>query len=376
LVGYMLQERFTYASEPHAAPLSRNKTKYREPQDGVEASGSFNMMNDPRVVRGNTYSAKTSTPVFEPDLPLPPGTGQDKGKSTPQKSYRKPTSGTRTKIPGRARGPSAQPIILEELTDRLIEVDIDTQAQVTAERPVSPIFVTSKTGQDVATQIDSGDLFDFDLEVEPLLEVLVGRTIHVSVLELIQEEEFETIRRAQTDFEMIRNLELAELQRLQAEIRRKTQEKERRLSQEQKRRAEREETDRKVMAQELSRNYLSSVHDSVIGTLQEEGCFYDPIKQEIEENILGGLLTGMRGRVDQHSAARELLEELMNLAWDKAVEFQERGDAARARKREQERKEAELLAKRKAEEEAKRAAEEAARRAAEEAEEGGGGEEP
>jgi radial spoke head protein 3 len=372
----MLQERFTYASEPHAAPLSRNKTKYREsPQDGVDASGSFNMMNDPRVVRGNTYSAKSSTPVFEPDLPAPPSAGQDKGKTLPQKSARsRLTNGTRTKIPGsRSRGPSAQPIILEELTDRLIEVDIDTQAQVIAERPISPIFVTSKTGQDVGTQIDSGDLFDFDLEVEPLLEVLVGRTIHVSVLELIQQEEFETMRRAQIEFELVRNLELAELQRMQAERRRKTQEKERRQSQEQQRRAERVQIDQKVTAQELSRNYLSAVHDTVLETLQEEGCFYDPIKQEIEESILGSLLTGMRGRVDHHTAAREMLEELIMQAWDKAVEFQERGEAAREAKKERERKEAELLAKRKAEEEAKRVAEEAARRAAEEAAEEAGG---
>jgi hypothetical protein len=29
-------------------------------------------------------------------------------------------------------------------------------------------------GDDVATQIEAGDLFDFDVEVEPLLEALVG----------------------------------------------------------------------------------------------------------------------------------------------------------------------------------------------------------
>lgn len=44
------------------------------------------------------------------------------------------------------------------------------------ERPHTPDFVPKKTGIDASTQIEPSDkLFDFDLEVEPLLEVLVGK---------------------------------------------------------------------------------------------------------------------------------------------------------------------------------------------------------
>lgn len=45
----------------------------------------------------------------------------------------------------------------------------------------------------MVTQIQPGDLFDFDLEVEPILEVLVGKTLHVAMLELMQEEELEVV---------------------------------------------------------------------------------------------------------------------------------------------------------------------------------------
>ena len=34
-----------------------------------------------------------------------------------------------------------------------------------------------KTGVDAATQVEDGELFDFDAEVEPILEVLVGKTL-------------------------------------------------------------------------------------------------------------------------------------------------------------------------------------------------------
>jgi hypothetical protein len=132
-----------------------------------------------------------------------------------------------------------------------------------------------------------------------------------------------------------------------------------------------------VVARDISRNYLVSVHENLLNELQqEEGGVYDPIRLEIQENVLEGLFDGMKGRVEQHEVAISLLEQLMVDAWDRAMEFQERGDAAREVKREKERKEAaELLAKQKAEEEARRAAEEAARRAEEEAEAGGEGEE-
>ena len=37
-------------------------------------------------------------------------------------------------------------------------------------------------------------LFDFDLEVKPMLEVLVGKTIEQSLLEVMEEEELANLR--------------------------------------------------------------------------------------------------------------------------------------------------------------------------------------
>jgi radial spoke head protein 3 len=80
---------------------------------------------------------------------------------------------------------------LEELTDKRIEIDAETQTQAFLDRPASPLFVMARTGVDAVTQILSNDLFDFDSEVAPILEVLVGKTLHVAMLELMQEEELE-----------------------------------------------------------------------------------------------------------------------------------------------------------------------------------------
>ena len=118
---------------------------------------------------------------------------------------------------------------LEELTDRPVEVEIDTQTDAFMDQLPAPIFIPMKTGVDVETQIYEGDLFDFDAEVEPILEVLVGKTLEQSMMEVMEEEELANMRTHQEHFEQIRNTELAETQRLEEAEKRRTEEKQRRV---------------------------------------------------------------------------------------------------------------------------------------------------
>ena len=94
-------------------------------------------------------------------------------------------------MPGRTHMEIQTENFLQELRDKNIEIDAETQTQAFLDRPASPLFVPAKTGVDAITQIDSTDLFDFDAEVAPILEVLVGKTLHVAMLELMQEEELQ-----------------------------------------------------------------------------------------------------------------------------------------------------------------------------------------
>lgn len=50
----------------------------------------------------------------------------------------------------------------------------------------------------------AGELFDFDTEVEPLLEVLVGKVLEQALCEVLEEEELEAMRQHQAHFEAIR----------------------------------------------------------------------------------------------------------------------------------------------------------------------------
>jgi radial spoke head protein 3 len=86
---------------------------------------------------------------------------------------------------------------LEELDVKVPEAMAATQTDAFLDRAPTPIFVPQKSGIDAATQVYDGELFDFEFEVQPLLEVLVGKTIEQALIEVHEEEELKALRRRQ-----------------------------------------------------------------------------------------------------------------------------------------------------------------------------------
>lgn len=339
------QGEFSYTSEPRAAPM-KGKGKYRNEN---EQEGSINIAADPRVVRGSTYAAKVSTGPPNKTKTLRRGRGATLGTKR---------SSTPPPVPGRSHMDIQTDEVLEELTDKPIEMDMETQTPALHDRPPSPLFVRAKIGHDMETQIQSGDLFNFDVEVDPILEVLVGKTLHVAMLEIMQEEELNAIAAQQLEFETIRNIELSEVQRLEAEIKRKAQEKERRVEQESKRKIARRELEEKVAARSFSQQYLGSLHTGVFDTLQSEGFFYDPVRKEVEELFMADVVSDLSRRVDAYNAAQDVSTELIKASIKASKEFSQ--EAVMLRKLYKEKLEKEAAAKKAAEEEAARLAAEAA----------------
>jgi hypothetical protein len=368
-----MDEKFSYSAQPHAAPLNKKRSKYRnENEPGGDLGDSQNIMYDPRVVRGNTYAAKVMTNSLKREQEV--RKRDDFKKKTRKQTPDSTRTGTADRPPtppavdGRVHADIQTDDFLEELTDRAIEMDAETQTMAFMDRPPDPLFVVAKTGYDVETQVLPGDLFDFNLEVQPILEVLVGKTLHVAMLELMQEEELEAIRSQQVQFEGIRNIELAEVQRLEAEARRKTQEKEKRIAQETKRLADRKQLEEKIAARAFSQQYLSSLHVGVFDTLSDEGFFYDPVKREVEEIFLPNLLSEIGNEVDSYNAAQQIAEELIEGAKAVARAYEKVAIKARAEARARALEEEERIRK---EKEAEEAARKAAELAAAQAEENG-----
>lgn len=79
----------------------------------------------------------------------------------------------------------------EELSNNDEAVDMwELEPYYIIDWPPTPIFIPNEKGVDKETQVIDEELFDFELEVEPILQVLVGKCVEAARIEVIEEYEF------------------------------------------------------------------------------------------------------------------------------------------------------------------------------------------
>ncbi|KAK4468667.1 hypothetical protein MN116_007851 [Schistosoma mekongi] len=202
-------------------------------------------------------------------------------------------------------------LYLEALTDQVEEADEYCQTDDFLDRPPTPLYVPAKVGVDVMTQIYEGDLFNFDLEVIPILEVLIGKTVEQSLLEIAEEEELASIRAQQNAFEEMRQADLLEVARLAERERRLQEEKERRKAQFLAVVEQEKELATKVAAQAFARAYLADLQTHVFNNLAETGYFYDPVERDVEEGFLPWLVEEIDEELELWNDACLLLDGMI-----------------------------------------------------------------
>jgi len=165
-----------------------------------------------------------------------------------------------------------------------------TQTCAEFKAPIPVRFVPKKSGSDAETQIDDCDLFDFDTEVAPIMEVLLERTLENALLELREEAELNGLKAHKDRYHRLRQAELVEVHRLEAAEKRKQEEKSRRIQQE---RAQVEVARRamsKAVSIKISRELFSGVCVSVVESLRAKGFFRDPVLIYLETSYVPNLI--------------------------------------------------------------------------------------
>lgn len=139
-----------------------------------------------------------------------------------------------------------------------------------------------------ATQIYEGDyeLFDFDEEVEPMLNVLISKTLEQARMEVLEETEMEIIKRQKKEYEEIVNAELIIAQRFEAAEQRCKEEKERRNVQNKARKEERKAAHQKVNARQFTKNYLTGLREKALSQLSSMGLLVPSRERAMEEQVM------------------------------------------------------------------------------------------
>ncbi|XP_061482086.1 radial spoke head protein 3 homolog [Rhineura floridana] len=306
---------YSYSSRPRAVPVRRKPYPDSSiTSDHEEGSVRYgNLMYDRRVVRGNTYAVHT----------LPWGSEPDPVEIRKQReAHRKMLARKRAKEELEVRAPAAETVqscsevqselYLEEIADRIIEVDIECQTDAFLLRPGSPLFIPQKTGADAATQVEEGELFDFELEVRPIVEVLVGKTIEQGLLEVMEEEELTNLQAHQYAYQELYNAEIAEMQRLEEREKRHQEEKERRKTQQVTTNIKNSAVAEKVAARAFALQYLSNLLPSVFNNLRNKGFFYDHIDRDVEKGFLPYLMDYIEERMEKRLLGRIMTDCLIN----------------------------------------------------------------
>ncbi|XP_019697679.2 radial spoke head protein 3 homolog isoform X2 [Harpegnathos saltator] len=239
-------------------------------------------------------------------------------------------------VPGRKHEPVQTEVFLEELAEKPDESEVATQTDYFLEKPVTPRYCAPKTGQDACTQIEPGELFDYDTEVQPILEVLVGKTIEQALIEVLEEEEIAALREQQRRFLELRDAEKAEEQRLAEQDRRLREQKDRRLKQQEQAMEVQQETEERVAAAVLLTGYIAELLPAVLEGLKMSGYLLDEIKADVEEGFMPWLMKEVKKEMGNMIESRELLMEIIReILENRAQTYRQLGeeyDASREKK--------------------------------------------
>ncbi|NXT85913.1 RSPH3 protein, partial [Zapornia atra] len=313
---------YSYSSRPRALSA---RPRYRGPPGAAEPEKEpiryVNLMYEPRVVRGNTYALQLIPVSTQPNA-LEIQRQREARKRALARKHAEEQMRQRTPEPveGREHIHVQTELYLEEISDRIIEVDMECQTDAFLDRPPTPFFIPAKTGKDVATQIEEGELFDFDIEVKPIVEVLIGKTVEQALLEVMEEEELAQLWARQRAYTELRNAELAEVQRLEEQDRRYREEKERRHRQHMQMLQKQKETTEKIAARAFAQHYLADLIPSVFNNLRESGYFYDPIERDIETEFLPWLMREVEETLERKVLGRMMVDSLICMVVGKRLD--------------------------------------------------------
>ncbi|CAG9324640.1 unnamed protein product [Blepharisma stoltei] len=307
-----LSDNYQFASEPRT--IQAPKSKYREPEPLPPPA---NIMYDRRIVRGNTYAA----------MIIPASTQQEiERQQEMERNRRRREKERKQELEEQEREESQKveediieteqkPIEVEENLLESLETPPNannaTQFEFFVDRPPTPLFIENKKGINKKTQIEDGELFEFDTEVEPILEVIVAKSLEHARMEILEEFETDIMIKHRREFEQIRNAELLEIQRVEAEDIRREEESARRQLQIKVRREQMQTAHQKYIARIVAKRYLRTLNRDAETDLMNVGTFSNPQSAAMHDQFSPWLIERIISILNKKSGTEEFLDNIL-----------------------------------------------------------------
>lgn len=300
----------TFSSQPKA--VTGRRAKYRDPGiDGTLGEGEFRELKettiswDKRVHRGNTYSVYTrnAAAASYAAASSPQATRTMRRKARP-----KEPSLFEMGLPEAERVPVD---LVDHLVEKVAVVEVapcEAQTDEFMPEPPPAQYLPQKTGVDVETQVEDGELFSFDDEVEPLLDVLVNKTLEQALMEVEEEYELASMKSFKEEWYQKQGTQMEDWQVQVDEEWARWRHKEEVA--EQKRAQKRQEAQvlLKIQAMSAAHMHLAQLVPNAVKDLMNVSL--DDARQvAIEQSFLPGLINTVKAEVEGITRTRVLASE-------------------------------------------------------------------
>lgn len=125
--------------------------------------------------------------------------------------------GTPPPVKGRRHETIQTERYLEELLVKPSDYSVECQTDLYLYDIPNAPYVSTKAGIDVATEMDIEELYDFDDDVQPILDALIELTMNQALNEFMHEEEMAELQRDTEHFIALKKMQNSEMKRLDTE---------------------------------------------------------------------------------------------------------------------------------------------------------------
>lgn len=307
--GQASASTYSFSSQPKAVGATRKK--FRDPNEVVDPAMYRDLKEtcisfDKRVHRGNTYSMYTQNAIKE---------ALEQAENPPVPAIRRKRRPKEKSLFD--MGMPEKERIDVDLTDNLVAKEpiivldsVEAQTDEFLPEPPPEQYQPQKTGVDEMTQVEDGELFVFDYEVEPILEVLINKTLEQSIMEVEEEYELDQMTAFKTEWMKRQEAMMKDWQEQVAQEWARDSEKEEvlKLKREEKRREA--QVLLKIQAMAAAKAHLKNLVPNAVKSLQEE-AFPDLKGMAVTRDFLPKILTEVRQQVQSRSSAQGMITDVL-----------------------------------------------------------------
>ncbi len=281
--------------------MVRGKQKYNAQDPGAtggymdeedEERMALNIMHDKRVFRGNTHNVNlikaNMTPQQKEELRIKAEREKKKVEMIKQQLIEFKKGKNKISPYDLRPGPPARIevdltyFLTEQGKGKPDEEEVKVQTDQFVAKPPTPPYIPKKTGIDKITQIWDTDLFNYDREVQPILNVLLTKTIEQAMLEVEEEAELKEIRKFKAEYAKRRHKETDDWeQEVKKEVARIKQ-KNKTLNIARAKREQQIKTMHKLQCLNMSKHYLQKTFNSSLQYLADCSYWRDTFQDQLQ----------------------------------------------------------------------------------------------